>query len=101
MCSSDLAQQEVRGLAATGEVVRLLKPLQTHRSLASAVLNGDRAMVKQRGERAAEVSAQFVKVRAADFPKPVHVELGLTAHGWRVVRVRLPAELLEQTHWKV
>ena len=42
-----------------------------------------------------------VKVRAADFPKPVHVELGLTAHGWRVVRVRLPAELLEQTHWKV
>lgn len=59
------AQTEIRGLAPAAEIVRVMQPLQSHRGLASAVLSGDPALADQRVMKEKEVTAAFIKVRAA------------------------------------
>ena len=42
-----------------------------------------------------------IDVITAGEPQPVKVEMGLSGLHWKVMRVRIPANLLEQSHWHV
>ncbi|MEQ1774657.1 MAG: methyl-accepting chemotaxis protein [Burkholderiales bacterium] len=67
------ALTEIKGLAPAAEIVRVMQPLQSHRGLASAVLSGDPALADQRVTKEKDVTAAFIKVRAAIPPSAAPV----------------------------
>jgi methyl-accepting chemotaxis protein len=67
------ATTEVRGLEPAAEIVRLMRPLQSHRGLAAATLSGDQALASQRAEVEKEVTAALARTRAAIPPDALPV----------------------------